>query len=86
MLASNIPDASLSQTPYARPSKRTKQSTLFECDEERSATKSLRTMPPSQKSLNAMKSGVQLCGDFNFGDVKGCLKGNEERGCVEEEI
>ena len=25
-------------------------------------------------SLNAMKSGVRLCGDFNFGDVKRCLK------------
>ena len=24
--------------------------------------------------LNAMKSGVRLCGDFNFGDVKRCLK------------
>ena len=39
-----------------------------------------------EHGLNAMKSGVRLCGEFNFGDVKRCLKGNEERGCVEEEI
>ncbi len=27
-----------------------------------------------EHGLNAMKSGVRLCGDFNFGDVKRCLK------------
>ena len=63
--------------------KRTKQSTLFECDEERSATPVISiSFPIISEGLNAMKSGVQLLLEQVMSLSKNWFECDEERSAT----